>query len=157
MKFDTNNIELLDKLIENFNNILISDINNDKSKIEFLYEYVDKEDLPKLLKVLSKLKKNNIYLIEKAMCINNRKRINSINTNVDNYSFEEILDIFNNLDDEKIIKEYKLQDLIVMYYKIYYEKPSSNKTKQDIITVIRNYIYTSNRAKAFNLIDEDKN
>ncbi len=57
MKFDTNNIELLDKLIENFNNILISDINNDKSKIEFLYEYVDKEDLPKLLKVLSKLKK----------------------------------------------------------------------------------------------------
>lgn len=150
MKFDRNDIQLLDILIDKINSISNNIVIDEKTNIETIYQYIDKKDLLEFLSVLLKLKKNNINTIRKSIYPNNKKVNISMKNSIKTYSISEILNIFNSLSDEEIIQKYKLKELSIMYYTLYCEKPAKNKSKQEIISIIKNYIYISNRAKAFN-------
>lgn len=152
MKLGKSDLNLLQKLINIINDI--SDSNKDDSAvdIESVYEYIDKEDLVDFLSVLGNVKKSSINNIRKIVDKdkNDKSYKKLLKSDKIEYTSEEILKIFNNLTDDEIIKGYKLQELKSMYYSLYSQNPSKSKNKQDIVSTIRNYIYVSMRAKAFN-------
>lgn len=152
MKLGKSDLNLLQKLINIINDI--SDSNKDDSAvdIESVYEYIDKEDLVDFLSVLGNVKKSSINNIRKIVDKdkNDKSYKKLLKSDKIEYTSEEILKIFNNLTDDEIIKGYKLQELKSMYYSLYSQNPSKSKNKQYIVSTIRNYIYVSMRAKAFN-------
>lgn len=152
MKLGKSDLNLLQKLINIINSISDSNKDGIEVDIESVYEYIDKEDLVDFLSVLGNVKKSSINnirkIVDKDKNDKNYKKL-LISDKIE-YTIEETLEIFNNLTDDKIIKGYKLQELKSMYYSLYSQNPSKSKNKQDIVSTIRNYIYVSMRAKAFN-------
>lgn len=153
MKVNKSNIESLRRLI----NLINSQLENKESLSEFdakiLYSYVSEENLLELLDVLSSVKKTNINKIIRHVNLREKNKNESkIKNSIEiNYDLETTLKIFNELSDDEISDKYRLVQLKAMYLSLFSENPAKSKNKTDIIKVIRNYIYTCNRAKAFRI------
>ena len=148
------NIDTIRNVINLINDMFDKKDDFSNINIESLYQYGSKENIVEVLEILNTIKKSNLNKTIKMIKGNQKNRENGQRNNVnknERYLNEDILKIFYDLTDEDIMSKFKLVELQSMYMCLYSEKPSSGKTKQDIVDVIRNYIYTSNRANAFRL------
>lgn len=156
MKKEKYTLELLDLLVDKINNTFDKKEDITESDLEGLYQYISKEDLGEFLKIITKVKKGNILRAIKASSreradINKNGFISQHEISKNYFSIDEICNIFNSQDNENINRNFKLVDLRSMYFCLFSEEPSKNKNKRDLINVIRNYFYSSNRANAFKL------
>lgn len=149
-----NEIDLLKNIIDDINEIAEININEPlfKERITLLYDKISKEDLQLFLMIMNKIKKVNINKMKKLLKENNKNLEQArINENIiAKFSLDEIEKIFETLTDDEINKKYKLSDLQAIYLSLYRRMPVKNKSKKVLIEIIRNYIHTINRAKAFN-------
>lgn len=145
------NIDLLNQILSFINELSFNSNELNEVNIEQLYKYISKDDLIELLNILNKIKKSNLKKIY-TLLRSEENDLEQDNLKIESgFCTNDVINIFNELTNEAIQNKYSLKELKSMYYCIYSEAPSKNKTKKNIVDIIRNYIYISNRASEFNL------
>lgn len=145
MYLSLENINNLDYIISGLN-----DIEEDDQKEKFLHEHIEDADL--FLETIKKVNKNKIPIGKKKA-----KRKNKEVIEMDLYKEEDIYTILCEKNNVEIMEEYSLADLKRMYASIYEKSPTSNYTKEKIVSILRNRMHTMRRAEAFALLAEKRN
>ncbi|MDE7341175.1 MAG: hypothetical protein K2N80_11575 [Lachnospiraceae bacterium] len=137
--------------ISNLNEIIsgLNAIEDADEKEKFLNEHI--EDTTLFVETLKKINKNKL---PKEHGKSQKKK----NENVDIKSFteEEIYEIFHQKSNKEVMSEYSLSDLKKMYLSVYKRRPSSNYTKERILSTLRNRMHTMERTAAFARLAEER-